>query len=355
MIHQYSTMRTFLLGMIIVPVVVGFSADPSTCSNVRQPKFNSYCTGECTNPTIEAANSKSSKVDDNQPGQPFAIVLGIAQDAGFPQAGCRKQCCAAAWDQTELRRHATCLAIIDPDSKQRWILECTPDFRDQLRLLDEHFPVENSPGLDGIFLTHAHIGHYVGLVHLGREVMNAKRIPVHTLPRMNTFLSTNGPWDRLVKLENIVLMELGNGVETKLNKRVSITPLTVPHRDEYSETAAFIVNGGNRKLLFLPDIDKWDRWGKNIVDVLKTVDVAFVDGSFYADGEIAGRNMSEIPHPFITESMERFGQLPASERQKIHFIHLNHTNPALQTDSKARNQIERMGMNVAEQSAVIEL
>ncbi len=290
-----------------------------------------------------------------QAESPFVIVLGVAQDAGFPQAGCRRDCCAKAWLDATLRRHPTCIAIVDPDSKQRWMLECTPHFPEQLRKLDEAFPVDSSPGLDGILLTHAHIGHYAGLIHLGREVFGAKNVKVHAMPRMRQFLSDNGPWSQLVKLNNIKLLPLEDGEIVQLNQRIKIQPMTVPHRDEFSETVAFKISGPNRSLLFLPDIDKWSRWETEIEAIIEGVDVAYLDGSFYDGDELPGRNMAEIPHPFLVETIKRFAPLSAEHRSKVRFIHFNHTNPALDSRSKAARQIRESGMNLAEQLEKLDL
>src|SRR5207253_749477 len=124
-----------------------------------------------------------------------------------------------------------------PQSRQRWLIDATPDFPSQLRTLDEAAPrAANAPLLDGILLTHAHIGHYLGLAQLGREVLGAHAIRVYAMPRMRAFLEANGPWDQLVRLHNIELTPLTAGVEVALNERIAITPLVVPHRDEYSET-----------------------------------------------------------------------------------------------------------------------
>ncbi|MEO1837058.1 MAG: MBL fold metallo-hydrolase, partial [Akkermansiaceae bacterium] len=131
---------------------------------------------------------------------PFLVVLGIAQDAGYPQAGCRKECCARAWSEPNRRRHAVTVAIVDPKTKQRWFLDCSPDFREQLRELNQIAPPDKFPGIDGIFPTHAHMGHYTGLLHLGREVMGTQEVPVYAMPRMRSFLETNGPWEQLVEL-----------------------------------------------------------------------------------------------------------------------------------------------------------
>ena len=282
---------------------------------------------------------------------PFAVVLGNAQDAGYPQAACAKDCCKSVWEKRELRRFATSLAIVDPDSGERWLIDCTPSFPDQLRLLDKLAKPRGNPGVNGVFLTHAHIGHYAGLIHLGREVIGSKGIPVHVMPRMKTFLDQNGPWNQLVRLNNIQLRPLAADTKVILNPRLRITPFIVPHRDEFSETVGFLIEGPRRSMLFIPDIDKWERWSRNIETYLKQVDIAYLDGTFYADGELPNRAMSEIPHPFIAESMKRFSKLPVEERRKIHFIHLNHTNPALRPDGEARTTIEAADMKVAEQGS----
>lgn len=288
-------------------------------------------------------------------GSPSVMVLGVAQDAGFPQAGCLKACCQKAWEEAGARRHPVSLAVVDPVSQQRWLFDCSPAFPDQWRLLNKQYPVSEVPGLDGIFLTHAHMGHYLGLAHLGREVIGAKQVTVYAMPRMATFLSENGPWDQLVRLGNIELKGLKADQAIRLNPRLTVTPILVPHRDEYSETVGFIVRGPQKSCLYLPDIDKWDRWDRSIIELVRDVDIAFLDGTFFADGELPGRNMSEIPHPFIRESMAWFSKLDRDERNKIRFIHFNHTNPVLQESSPAVEQIREAGFNVAQQGENHEL
>ena len=293
--------------------------------------------------------SESESVD------PFVVVLGIAQDGGFPQAGCKKDCCAEAWIDQSQRRHVSCLAVVDPASQQRWIIDATPDFREQLRMLDELAPADSNWGLPGIFLTHGHIGHYTGLMHLGHEAMGAKNVPVYVMPRMGKFLSSNGPWDQLVRYKNIELREMVADQPIQLNERISVTPFRVPHREEYTEVVGYRIDGPNRSVLFIPDIDKWERWDRRIEDMIADVDVAYLDGTFFAEGELPNRNMADIPHPFIAESMQRFESLPAQEKAKVRFIHLNHTNPALQAESAARESITEAGFSVARELERVDL
>ncbi len=284
---------------------------------------------------------------------PYLVVLGIAQDAGYPQAGCRKRCCERAWADPNQRRHAVCLGLVDPESRQRWLIECTPDFREQIHRLDSVAPPDGI-GIDGILLTHAHIGHYAGLIHLGREVMGANRIPVYAMPRMKRFLENNGPWSQLVTANNIAIRQIAHGVPIRLNHRISVTPLLVPHRDEYSETVGFRIDGPSRSVLFLPDIDKWDRWETKIENVLREVDLAYLDGTFFADGELPGRDMSKIPHPFIAESVARFADLSKTDRNKVRFLHFNHTNPVLQPRCPEAEDVRTAGHHLATEGETFE-
>jgi len=280
---------------------------------------------------------------------PFALVLGIAQDGGYPQAGTKED---APWDDPAARRLVASLAVVDPASGERWLVDATPDFPLQLHRLDRAAPVASTSdpstaGLSGILLTHAHVGHYAGLIHLGREAMGARGVPVHAMPRMAAFLRANGPWELLVRLGNVELRPLAADTPVRLNDRLTVTPLLVPHRDEYSETVAFRIAGPRRTILWLPDIDKWERWDRRLEEVIAGVDTAYVDGTFFADGEVPGRSMAEIPHPFVRETLARLAALPAAERAKVRFVHLNRSNPLVRGDAAALAEVVAAGMAVA--------
>lgn len=282
---------------------------------------------------------------------PEVVVLGIAQDAGYPQANCRKDCCAKLWEEASAREMVSCIGIIDRDSSGRictWMIDATPDFKDQLHALQEFSGASGIESLQrgGILLTHGHMGHYTGLMHLGREAMGAESIPVYAMPRMREYLSTSGPWSQLVNLRNIELRELDASRSIRLSESLKVTPLVVPHRDEFTETVGFVLAGSSARLLFIPDIDKWEKWELKLEDVLTEVDYALLDATFFDQDEVQ-RDMSEIPHPFVVESILRLQNLPESERNKIYFIHLNHSNPLLQSGSAAMNTVIEAGMYVA--------
>ena len=286
---------------------------------------------------------------ENTPITPYVMVLGIAQDAGYPQMNCKKDCCKQAWENPDLQRTTSCLAILDPISKEQWIIDATPNIKEQLQLLKQKTGTEK---LDGILLTHAHMGHYTGLMHFGREVMGSNKLPVFAMPKMKTFLEENGPWSQLVKLENINIKTLKSDSTLSLNERIKIKPFLVPHRDEFSETVGYEISINSKSLIFIPDIDKWERWEINITDLIKKVDYAFLDATFYENGELK-RDMSEIPHPFVEESMELFSKLSNADQQKVHFIHFNHTNPLLIEESTAQKEVFKKGFKVAKEGQII--
>jgi len=271
--------------------------------------------------------------------RPYTMVLGIAQDGGIPQAGCRKSCCTSG-------RHerVASLGVVDPASHRWWLIDATPDFPSQLAAMAAEAP---ACSLAGIFLTHAHIGHYTGLMHLGREAMGARGMPVWAMPRMRDFLTANGPWGQLVTLANIELRPLAADSTIALGDSLRVTPFRVPHRDEYSETVGFRINGPRGAVVYLPDIDKWERWDRRIEDVTAGASAAYLDGTFFDAAELPGRDMREIPHPFIVESLSRFATLPAAERKHIQFIHLNHTNRAGIAGTAERKRVEAAGCGVA--------
>ncbi|MGK0366554.1 MAG: pyrroloquinoline quinone biosynthesis protein B [Saprospiraceae bacterium] len=285
----------------------------------------------------------------------FLTVLGIAQDAGYPQAGCQKACCEAVRNGKEKVKRVSCLGLVDKKTGQTYLLDATPDFREQLFELNAHLTDNQKSTPTGIFLSHAHIGHYTGLMQLGREAMGAKNVDVYSMPRMQDFLTNNGPWSQLVSLQNIKLQVMKAEKSIHLSDNLSITPFLVPHRDEFSETVGFRIEGKEKSALFIPDIDKWEKWEKDIKTEIQKVDYAFLDGTFYSNGELPGRDMSQIPHPFIEESIDLFSDLTDDEKKKVFFIHLNHTNPLLRKYSEEFEVFSKLGFGLAGEGMIFGL
>ena len=280
----------------------------------------------------------------------LVLVLGTAQDGGFPHAGCYCENCLQARKDKQFARHISSLAILDLKEKKFFLLDATPDIRVQLdmafkRLSSDKQPVRKFP--HGVILTHAHIGHYTGLMFFGHEALSANKLPVYCTSQMRGFLAKNGPWSQLVDFENISFRLLSPGKEFSLTSQISLFPFLVPHRDEYSDALGFIISGTKKRLLYIPDIQSWEAWNRSIVEETKKVDFALLDGTFFSPEELPGRDISQIAHPFIKTSIKTLRNVAQEGKTKISFTHLNHTNPALNPEGDARRELEEKGFEIA--------
>jgi pyrroloquinoline quinone biosynthesis protein B len=289
--------------------------------------------------------TSKSKSNETKLNKQYLTVLGVAQDAGYPQIDCDKDCCKAFYDGKESKKLISSLGLVDLQNRKKYIFDATPDFTQQVQNLKvDH--IDNGSVIDGVFLTHAHIGHYTGLMYLGFEALDGKGIPVYAMPRMKTYLETNGPWSQLVSMKNISLQELQKDSTITLSPNLKVTPFLVPHRDEYAETVGYKIEGKQKSVLFIPDINKWNLWERNIIEEVKKVDYAFIDATFFKEGEIP-RPMKDIPHPFIVETTKLFENESMDTKSKIYFIHLNHTNPGLKETHRLKDSIQNLGFNFA--------
>ena len=261
-----------------------------------------------------------------------AIVLGTAQDGGIPQLGCSCSHCQVAWADESKRRLVASLGIVDHEAKAFWLVDASPDILEQIHLLTSDYPTYR---LAGVLLTHAHIGHYLGLALLGREAWNRQDLPVLCTQPMGDFLQANQPWKQLIDLSNIALSIIEPGQPIHLGSAITVTPVLVTHRDELSDTVAFSIAGPIKTLLYCPDIDRWEG---QILATIEEADVALLDGTFYSANELPSRDVSEIPHPCIVDSIKTLEGFETA----IHFIHLNHSNRLLSDDGLV-TELEALG------------
>jgi len=316
--------------------------------------FFSTCLGSLIGLNSLLASEKKEAVLEQERQHPaetdlIVKVLGTAQDGGIPHFGCYCDNCLRARQTPELSRLISSLAILDLKEKTFFLLDATPDIRDQLDIVHSRLPSQKTKfAPDGVLLTHAHIGHYTGLMFFGYEALSTYNVPVFSSPRMQRFLSENGPWSQLVRLENIKIQSLPIDEEYALNPRITVKGFQVPHRDEFSDTLGFVISGQERRLLYIPDIQSWTAWDRSIVDEVEKVQVALLDGTFYGSAELPGRDLSKIGHPFISKSMEILSAPAKKGRTQIYFTHLNHTNFALSPEGEARKRVEGEGFRLAE-------
>jgi len=266
------------------------------------------------------------------------LLLGAAQDAGLPQSGCACDNCVTAREDPQKVELPSSIAIIDHREKRFWIVDATPAFPAQLEKVKE-----NAEGYEfsGLFITHAHIGHYTGLMFLGKEVMNLHELKVYVSASTGKFLSGNAPWSQLVALRNIVLHTIEEGQPLQISPEISVTGHFVPHRDEIGDTFSFVIQGMHRSLFYCPDIDRWELWKHDLRTFLADIDTALIDGTFYSSSELPKERISTVPHPTVTSSCE----LLAGFGGKVSFIHMNHTNP-LYRDGKERAELLASGFGI---------
>jgi pyrroloquinoline quinone biosynthesis protein B len=284
---------------------------------------------------------------------PRVVVLGTAQDGGMPQTACACDRCARARRDPGLARRVASLAIDLPKTGRTYLIDATPDIAHQLEEVRTFRPrpmgrTDRRP-VDGVILTHAHIGHYLGLAQFGLESLDSRNLPLFVSPRFAEYLRSNGPWSQLVRLENVAIREFEIGKPFPLEDGVTVTPIRVPHRDEFSDTMAFLVKGPRKSLLYVPDTDTWDTWTTPLPEVLKDVDYALLDATFYSPDELPDRDIRKIRHPLVTTSLDLLGPLVKKGRVQVWFTHLNHSNPALDRDGAARRNIETHGFHVLDE------
>jgi pyrroloquinoline quinone biosynthesis protein B len=298
-----------------------------------------------------------------RPDGPFVRVLGTVQDGGLPHPACTCTNCEAARRDPSRERWVASLAVVLPASKRVVLIDATPDLREQLHNLAVALSgIRPAPAgrtdrapVDAVLLTHAHIGHYLGLAFFGFEAVHTRGLPVWCTPRMAAFLRDNGPWSQLVTLDEIELHETPPGGRIDLGEGVTADLFAVPHRDEYSDTVGILLAGPRTRLLYVPDTDGWGSWQPPLTERLAGVDVALLDGTFYSPDELPGRRVSAIGHPLITDTMDLLADLVKSGRTRVLFTHLNHSNPALDPHGAAARAIAARGFAVAPEGEEIPL
>jgi len=287
-------------------------------------------------------------------GDLYALVLGSVQDAGFPQVGCYTPRCDAgrALLAAGRGRFVSSLALIEPRAERFYLVDATPDITRQLDLITQpafrRRAAERRP-FDGIFLTHAHIGHYAGLAMLGREGLGILETPVYCTQAMAGFLASNYPWRFLVDQGHIVLRPLAVDEWHRIDPFLEVQLWQVPHRNEIADTVAFVFRGPDASILFLPDINAWSMWNRNVAEAVASVDVALVDGTFWSLDELPGRTLDEVPHPLMLQTMDVLQGVVDRKQTRVVLTHLNNTNPALDDGGPQQAEIARRGFGLAQE------
>jgi pyrroloquinoline quinone biosynthesis protein B len=273
------------------------------------------------------ALSQAGRAAQPQPSEWELVVLGIAQDAGMPHLGCQQPLCQSIRSGKRRPERVASLGLVSRSRDRAFLFDATPDLPSQVHSLT------GGRAPDGVFLTHGHIGHYTGLMYFGREGKDTNRVPVYGSERMLGFLRSNGPWSLLVSRNNIDPRPIKADEPVALDAGLRVTAFAVPHRDEFTDTVGYLIEGPRRRALYIPDIDQWQKWDRSIRDLAMSVDLAFLDGTFADAAEIPGRSVADIPHPLIPATRN----LLRGVKAQVWFIHINHTNGQLDARDVARD------------------
>lgn len=293
-------------------------------------------------------------------GELYALVLGSAQDAGLPQVGCYSELCDMGRElHSEGRgRYASSIALVEPEAERYYLVDATPDITRQIDLIPEagfRRRASDRQPFDGIFLTHAHIGHYAGLAVLGNEGLGIRDTAVYCTEAMAAFLAANAPWSFLVDQGRLVLRPLATDRWHRIDEHLEVQLWQVPHRNEFADTVGFVFRGPSSSLLFLPDINAWRLWDRDLAEAVAAVDVALLDGSFWSADEVPGRALEDIPHPLMPQTMDLLQSVVDGGRARVVLTHLNNSNPALVEDGPQAREAERRGFILAREGMRFEL
>lgn len=293
-------------------------------------------------------------------GELHALVLGTVQDAGLPQVGCYTELCNLGRElHAQGRgRYVASLALVEPGAERFYLVDATPDVTRQIDLIQDpafrRRAAQRRP-FDGIFLTHAHIGHYTGLDVLGNEGMGIRDTPVYCTEAMAAFLAGNAPWSLLVDQGRIVLRPLALDRWHRVDEHLEVQLWKVPHRDEFADTVGFVFRGATSSLLYVPDINGWGMWDRDVAEAVASVDVALLDGSFWSMAEMPGRRVEDVPHPLMTQTMDALQTVVDRRDARVVLTHLNNSNPALRENGEQAREIVRRGFEVAREGMRLEL
>ena len=257
------------------------------------------------------------------------------------------------------RRH--CALAFSGLGKDWYVIGAGPDVRHQI----ESFPPlrpgpqpRQSP-LRGVLLPDAELDHTIGLP----ELREGGSLDVYATAPVLAALDDAFPVRRLLDAYTTARwFEVSVGVPLPLEDgRLNV--LAFPTGDKRPRYAAGCAADGCWRVgysivdaesggvaVFAPSVG---HWSPELGDAVAHADCAFVDGTFWTDGEMDTVGSSRLPaagagHLPISGpagSALRLAECPARRRV---YVHLNNTNPVLDVQSPERRLLEELGLEVGQ-------
>ena len=286
---------------------------------------------------------------------PTLTILGTAQDGGVPQAGCGCSNCNAAFENPERVRFPVSLGVMDNQGGMH-LIEATRALPEQLKIWADACRYDSPIRPNSVLLTHAHLGHIEGIGQFGKEAMGCRNLTLVASESVASILQEKK------LMTPFVIADFGSQNLPKFQQGgVVFDFIPVPHRDDTSDTHAILISGENKRVLFLPDLDDWEQTLKSVGytnpnEWFQSLGATHVllDATFWNGEELSGRDMKDVPHPTVENSLVRL-QEGGIGGPEIILIHLNHTNPLNNPNSHQSRMVEDAGHSIGQRGLTIEL
>ena len=290
------------------------------------------------------------------------MLLGTAAGGGFPQWNCWcPSCRVARYDPQAARPRRQSSAAISVDGRRWFLLNASPDVRDQLAALFPDTPaaIRHMP-IEGVLLTDAELDHSLGLVLL-RE---ARHLPVFTTAAACAVLEHDSrilPVTRAfadVPVTELLLdapqaLRYRDGSSSGISVEVfavAAGPPRFARRDDIGHTVgmAFQDQDSGKMCAFVPACGALT---PSLLERFALADVLLFDGTFWTDDELialgigdrTARQMDHLPISGRDGSLAQLATLPC--RHRI-YTHINNTNPMLIERSPESELVERAGLTI---------
>jgi pyrroloquinoline quinone biosynthesis protein B len=251
-------------------------------------------------------------------------------------------------------------AAISADGERWFLLNASPDVRDQLVCLPGPIPshIRHVP-IEGVVTTDAELDHTLGIPLL-RE---ARSLQLYSTAAVRSILEDDSRLLAVTRaFAEVTVTEITPDQRTELRYRdrevssLSVTPFVVPagvprfaRSEKPGHTVGLIIRDAatSGSVAFVPGCGHLD---DEMVGRLTETDLLLFDGTFWSNDELIGlgisdrtaRQMDHVPLSGADGSLERLSSLPG---RKV-YTHINNTNPILLEDAPERAAVQRAGIAV---------
>src|ERR1700735_2383799 len=297
-------------------------------------------------------------------------VLGSAAGGGFPQWNCGcSNCIRLRAGKLRGRERTQTQVAFSVDSKAWFLLNASPDLREQVLATPELAPPEGSrrSPITGVFLTSADVDSIMGLLHL-REFTPFRIFATQAVQRIlreeNTIfrvLDRAAPPVQWLNLPMLQARSPSSGdLPGGLAFRCSAVPLGGTYPDYVNDpprstfpaeeaVVGLLLEHAGKRFFFAPSLPGRNQEWKKLAEAS---DLVFLDGTFWCDDELmrvtgSGKTARAIGHLPLSGENGLLQQFSGPGRGRRVLIHINNTNPILDEDSADYRQVRELGWEIA--------